>query len=131
MKISTKGRYSVMIMIYLAKEYKEDKYVSLNDIAKMEDISIKYLEKLMLNLKKYDFFITSRGGNGGYKLSKSPEEYKIGDIVRAAEEVTEVAPCINSGECPKISKCSSFSLWRELNDVINEFLDSKTLADYI
>ena len=131
MKISTKGRYSVMIMIELAKAYKDDKYVSLNDIAKKEEVSIKYLEKLMLNLKKYDFFIISRGGNGGYKLAHSPETYKIGDIIRAAEEVTEVAPCTSSTDCPKISKCSSFTLWKELNDVINDYLDSKTLADYI
>lgn len=131
MKISTKGRYSVMIMIELAKAYKEDKYVSLNDISKKEDVSIKYLEKLMLNLKKYDFFITARGGNGGYKLSKPPKEYKLGDIIRASEEVIDVAPCINNKECPKISKCSSFPLWTELNDVINDYLDSKTLQDYI
>lgn len=131
MKISTKGRYAVVIMIELAKAYKEDKYVSLNDIAESNNISLKYLEKIITNLKKQDFFITSRGGQGGYKLAKEPAKYKMGDIIRAAEELIDVAPCTLNKYCPKKTSCSSFPLWNELSQVINDYLDSKTLADYI
>jgi len=130
MKISTKGRYAVIIMMELAHNYDNDNYLSLSDISNSSGISLKYLEKLMINLKKQNYFIISRGGNGGYKLAYTPDKYKIGDIIRASEEQTEVAPCINS-ECPKNKNCSSFTLWKELNDVINNYLDSKTLADYL
>ena len=130
MKISTKGRYAVVMMIDLARVYNEDKYLSLNDIALRNDISLKYLEKIMNSLRKKDFFITSRGIDGGYKLSKNPKEFKIGDIIKAAEEQIDIAPCINT-TCNKKNKCYSFPLWIELNDVINDFLNSKTLDDYI
>lgn len=130
MKISTKGRYAVTIMMELARNYKNDTFLSLNDIASSSDISLKYLEKIMINLKKKDFFIVSKGSNGGYKLAYSPDKYKIGDIIRASEEETEVVPCINS-TCPRTNNCSTFPLWKELNDVINDYLDSKTLADYL
>ena len=131
MKISTKGRYAVVIMIELAKAYKCDKYVSLNDIAESNNISLKYLEKIMLSLKKQNFFITSRGGNGGYKLSRNPSEYKIGDIIRASEEIIDIAPCTLNNNCPKKDNCFSFPLWNELSIIINDYLDSKTLNDYI
>ncbi len=131
MKISTKGRYAVTIMVELAKAYKEDNYVSLNDIAEKNNISVKYLEKIMINLKKQDFFISSRGGSGGYKLSRKPSEYKIGEIIRAAEEIIDVAPCTNNVICPRKTSCTSFPLWKELSEVINDYLDSKTLEDYI
>ena len=130
MKISTKGRYALIIMTELARNYKNDTYLSLNDIAKEENISLKNLEKIMNNLKKKDYFITSRGGNGGYKLAYSPDKYIIGDIIRASEEQIDVVPCINE-ECSRSNKCSTFPLWKELNDLINDYLDSKTLADYI
>lgn len=131
MKISTKGRYAVTIMVELAKAYKEDKYISLHDISESTDISVKYLEKIMLSLKKQDFFISSRGGQGGYKLAKSPSEYKMGDIIRAAEEIIDISPCANNTFCPRKTSCTSFPLWQELSEVINNYLDSKTLEDYI
>lgn len=130
MRISTKGRYGLAIMTYLAKEYESDRYVTLKEISEYENISLKYLEKIMNNLKKKDYFITSRGGNGGYKLAYSPDKYIIGDIIRASEEQIDVVPCINE-ECSRSNKCSTFPLWKELNDLINDYLDSKTLADYI
>ena len=130
MKISTKGRYAVIIMMELARNYENDTYMSLNDIALSSDISLKYLEKIMINLKKENYFIVSKGINGGYKLAYSPDKYKIGDIIRASEEETQVVPCINS-TCPKTGKCNTFPLWKDLNDVINDYLDSKTLKDYL
>ena len=132
MKISTRGRYALVIMIDLAKEYKNDTYLSLKDIAKKENMSLKYLEKLMLILNKGDYFISSRGEKGGYKLKYRPQDYKIGDILRLAEGDLSVTDCVSGKhKCPNNHKCSTFPLWNELNSLINNYLDSKTLADYI
>ena len=132
MKISTKGRYALVIMLDLAKEYDKDKFLSLKEIADTENMSLKYLEKLMLILNKANYFETSRGKDGGYKLKYHPKDYKIGDILRVAEGNMNVTDCVSKGHtCPNSHKCQTFPLWVELNNVINDYLDSKTLADYI
>ena len=130
MKISTKGRYGFLIMLNLAAAYDKDEFVSLKDIADKENISLKYLEKLMLNLKKGDFFISSTGAAGGYKLKRKPEDYTIGEILRFSEGDISVTDCISHG-CPMGHKCKSFKLWNDLNNTIVNFLDSKTLKDYM
>ena len=130
MKISTKGRYALTIMIHLGKAYGEDKYLSLTEISDREKISLKYLEKIMLNFKNSDFFISSRGGTGGYKLKYAPKDYKIGDILRIAEGDLNVTDCVHGG-CTKAHTCKTFALWRDLNKTISNFLDSKTLEDYM
>ena len=132
MKISTKGRYALVIMLDLAKKYKEDKYVTLNTISEEENISLKYLEKIMSSLNKADFFISTTGSNGGYKLKRKPEDYTIGEIIRASEESLDVVDCIASEDtCPKKGKCKTYPMWKELNDDINSLLDSKRLSDYL
>ena len=132
MKISTKGRYALKIMLNLAKKYKDDSFVSLKEIADEENISLKYLEKIMPNLSKKGFFISLRGSVGGYKLAHEPHEYKIGDILRAAEGDMSPVSCVSDGfTCPVKKKCKTFYLWRDLNNVINDFLDSKTLDEYM
>lgn len=130
MKISTKGRYALVIMLDLAKEYKNDKYISLKDIAQKENMSLKYLEKIMIPLNKKDYFLSSRGSDGGYKLKYEPKYYKIGDILRCAEGSIDVTDCVSTG-CPNKHHCSTYPLWKELNDVISNYLDSKTLQDYM
>lgn len=132
MKISTKGRYAFRLMINLANKYKEDRYVSLKEISDEEGISLKYLEKIIGLFNKKDYFITSRGVDGGYKLASNPVNYKIGDIIRTAEG--DIAPtlCVHDDfKCPNKDKCNRVVLWKELDDVVNTFLDSKTLADYM
>ena len=131
MKISTKGRYALVIMLDLAKEFEKDTFVSLKEIAEKENMSLKYLEKLMLILNKADYFISSRGVDGGYKLKYEPSHYKIGDILRLAEGNLDVTDCVSNGGCPAHHHCKTYSLWKELNDLINDYLDGKTLADYI
>lgn len=131
MKISTRGRYALIIMLDLAKEYDKDTFVSLKEIAFKENMSLKYLEKLMLSLNKADYFISSRGEKGGYKLKYEPSHYKIGDILRLAEGSLDVTDCVSNGGCPNKHHCATFPLWKELNDLISDYLDSKTLADYI
>ena len=131
MKLSTKGRYGLTIMLDIAEGYKEDKFVSLNEISERENISLKYLEKIMTSLKKCDFFITSRGSSGGYKLKYDPSKYRIGDIIRASEEEVDIVSCVGSSDCPKKNMCRTYPLWKGLSDEINDYLNSKTLADYL
>ncbi len=131
MKISTKGRYTLIIMLNLAKNYDNNKYVSLKDISEKENISLKYLEKLMLNLNKADYFLSLRGKEGGYKLKYPPEHYKIGDILRLAEENIDVTNCVSEKSCPNKNKCLTYPLWNDLNNLIQKYLDTKTLKDYI
>lgn len=131
MKVSTKGRYALIIMINIGREYDSDRFISLKEIADREHISLKYLEKIMINLKKADFFNVALGKDGGYKLKMSPDKYTIGDIIRAAEEELVVADCIGEGVCPKKNSCGTYSLWKGLSDEINNYLDSKVLSDYI
>lgn len=131
MKISTKGRYALTIMRNLAKNYEEDRFVSLKEISDKEKISLKYLEKIMISLKKADFFIVAKGKDGGYKLKNKPEEYTIGSIIRAADEELDIVSCISKEKCPVKNKCKTYSLWKDLSDEINNFLDSKNLGEYI
>ncbi len=131
MKISTKGRYALNIMIDLAM-HNNGSFTSLKDIANRQGISNKYLEQIIAMLNKEGYLITARGNNGGYKLAKKPEEYIIGDILRATEGDLAPIYCLTEdGECDKKEGCITFSFWKGLDDVINEYVNSKTLADLI
>lgn len=130
MKISTKGRYALRVMIDLAVNDKGD-YVSLKDISNRQEVSLKYLEQIMAMLNKAGYVKSTRGNNGGYRLAKSPEEYKVGDILRKTEGDLAPIACVNGEECGKRENCKTFKFWKGLDNVINEYVDSKTLADLI
>lgn len=130
MKISTKGRYSLNVMIDLALNQEEGKYISLKDISERQGISIKYLEKLVSVLNKAGYIQSSRGNNGGYKLAKEPKEYKVGEILRIAEGSLKPLDCIDQ-ECERREKCRTYTFWQGLDKVIEEYVDSKTLEDLI
>ena len=132
MKISTKGRYALAIMLYLANTYKSGKYVSLREISENENISLKYLEKIMICLNKQNYFDVARGNNGGYKLKCEPSKYFISDILKVSEGDIAPVSCVNSDKiCSKRNTCKTFLLWKDLNDVVDNYLSSKTLADYM
>jgi Rrf2 family protein len=131
MRIGTKGRYALTIMFYLAKNYKDGKYVSLKEISENENISFKYLEKIMVDLNKDNYLDVLRGNNGGYRLKKNPKEYTLGEIIRRVEGNIEVVPCAGNGVCEKEKKCISYPFFVGLNNEINNYIDSKTLDDYI
>ena len=130
MKISTKGRYALRVMIDLAVNDK-GAYVSLKDISNRQEVSLKYLEQIMAMLSKAGYVKSTRGNNGGYRLAKSPEEYKVGDILRKTEGDLAPIACVNGEECGKRENCKTFKFWQGLDNVINEYVDSKTLADLI
>ena len=131
MKISTKGRYALRVLIDLAL-HNNGKYISLKEISERQEISNKYLEQIIALLNKAGFLETARGNMGGYKLSKKPKEYIVGDILRATEGDLAPIYCLTEdGECNKQKNCKTYSFWKGLDDVINAYIDSKTLEDLI
>ena len=130
MKVSTKGRYALRIMIDIAKNGKDD-YVSIHSISERQDISNKYIEQIVSKLTKANLLTTLRGHTGGYKLSKKPSEYKVGEILRVAEGDLNIIDCVKDNNCPRKSICSTYYFWEGLDKVINEYADSYTLEELI
>ena len=130
MKVSTKGRYALRIMIDIAKNSKDD-YVSIHSISKRQDISNKYIEQIVSKLTKANLLTTLRGHTGGYKLSRKPSEYKVGEILRVAEGDLNIIDCVKDNNCPRKSICSTYYFWEGLDKVINEYADSYTLEELI
>ena len=130
MKISTKGRYALRIMIDIAENGK-DEYVSIKSISERQNISNKYIEQIISKLLKANLLLTYRGHTGGYKLSRKPNEYKVGEILRVAEGDLKVTDCVSDYECPRKSICNTYSFWEGLDTVINEYADSYTLEELL
>lgn len=131
MKISTKGRYALRVMIDLAIN-SNGKYISAKEIAERQEISNKYIEQIISMLNKAGFLETARGNAGGYRLAKEPKEYIVGDILRATEGDLAPIYCLSEeGECEKLKSCQTHSFWKGLDTVINNYIDSKTLEDLI
>ena len=131
MKISTKGRYALRIMVDLALN-EEDRFISLKEIADKEGISLKYLEQIIALLNKAGFLETSRGNNGGYKLLMAPKDYIVGDILRATEgDLTPIFCVSEEGGCDRQNACQTYEFWKGLDDTVNAYIDSKTLLDLI
>lgn len=132
MKISTKGRYALRLMIDIAIN-NEGKCVPLKDISKRQEISIKYLEQIVSILCSSGLLKSVRGANGGYMLSKAPNKYTIGSIIRVTEGSLCPVACLdeNSTQCQRSIECSTLDFWIGLNKVINDYADSFTLQDII
>lgn len=132
MKISTKGRYALRMLVDLA-EHKNDGFVSLKDIAQRQGISKKYLEQIVSVLNKSNILKTNRGFQGGYMLAKPPQSYTVGEILRMTEGSLAPVACLDSDpiDCERSGDCPTLALWQGLNKVINEYLDSVTLSDIV
>lgn len=132
MLVSTKGRYALRIMIDLA-EHQTEGYIPLKETARREEISEKYLEGIIKLLVRNKFLTGLRGKGGGYRLTKSPDQYTIGSILRVTELSLAPVSCLDSDEeaCPKRFFCRTLPMWKGLNQVINDYLDHITLADLI
>ena len=132
MRISTKGRYALRMLIDLA-EHQNCGYVALKDIADRQNISKKYLEQIIPIFNKSDILKTTRGSQGGYQLSKSPDKYTVGEILRLTEGSLAPVDCLNQDpiECERSGECATLPVWQGLNRVINEYLDSITLQDIL
>ena len=132
MKISTKGRYALRMLLDLA-EHKNDGYIALKDIAARQNISKKYLEQIIPVLNKSAILNANRGYQGGYKLAKSPEKYTVGDILRLTEGSIAPVACLdhNPIECDRCDDCITLPIWKGLHKVISDYLDSVTLQDIL
>ena len=130
MMISTKGRYALRVMIDIA-EHQHDGYIPLKEIAARQEISEKYLESIVSVLSKMGFVDAMRGKGGGYRLSRKPEAYCVGEILRAVEESIEPVTCIVQGApiCETADSCQVLPIWKGLSGVINAYLDGITLAE--
>lgn len=131
MMISTKGRYALSIMIDLAQHGK-DNYVSLKDISDRQQISMKYLEAIISKLSKGGLVDSARGKTGGYRLNRPVEDYSVGEILILTEKTLAPVACVDcENHCEKEGSCLTRPMWNELNEVIMQFLNSKTLADLL
>lgn len=132
MKISTKGRYAIRLMLDLA-ENQNDGYVALKDIAERQEISKKYLEQIVPMLNKSGVLMTTRGFQGGYKLAKAPDKYTVGDILRITEGSLAPVACLEyePNTCEKCDDCLILPIWKGLYKTITDYLDSITLQDII
>ena len=132
MKISTKGRYALHFMLDLASQ-QEGEYVSLKDVAQRQDISMKYLEQIAAQLYRAGYIRSLRGPQGGYRLSRRVGDYSVGDILRATEGDLSPTECLHDdyNDCPNASSCPTLPFWQGLYDVVNEYVNSTTLADFV
>ena len=130
MRISTKGRYALRVLIDLATN-QSDRYLPLKEIAERQQISEKYLESIIVLLSKADLLDGHRGKGGGYRLKRSPSEYSVGEILRLVENNMTAVACLDcdSKGCERASDCRTLSVWQNLQTRIDDYLDSITLAD--
>ncbi|WMJ82778.1 RrF2 family transcriptional regulator [Oscillospiraceae bacterium LTW-04] len=132
MKISTKGRYSLRLMVDLAMA-ETDGFVSLKDIAERQKISAKYMEQIIALLKNARLVSSVRGPRGGYRLSKSASDYTVGEILRLTEGSLAPVACIDNDlfDCERCEGCATVELWRKLDTAISQVVDNMTLADLV
>ncbi|MBS7213419.1 MAG: Rrf2 family transcriptional regulator [Megamonas funiformis] len=132
MKISTKGRYALRLMLDIALNDAKTP-VRIKDIAERQQISDKYLEQIVSSLNKAGFVKSLRGPQGGYRLTKKPEEYTVGMILRLIEGSLAPVACLDDdiNNCTRADRCPTLILWEKLYDAISEVVDNITLADLI
>lgn len=130
MKISTKGRYALRLMLDLAV-YNTGEPVSLKDVARRQEISEKYLEQIISLLNKAGFVRSIRGAQGGYMLTRDPAEYTVGAILRLTEGDLAPVSCVGTGStiCNRKDGCVTVRIWEMISDAISGVVDHITLAD--
>lgn len=131
MMITTKGRNALKVMLDLA-QHKDSGFVSLADVAERVKESQKYLETTVAQLSQKGLILSARGKTGGYMLARKPEEYTVAEIITAAEGSLAPVSCLDGATpCENAGNCLSLPLWKELDEVIMNFLNSKTLAELL
>ena len=130
MKISTKGRYAVRVMLDLALN-NTGECIKVKEIAARQDISEKYLEQIIASLSKAGYVNSVRGAQGGYRLSRDPEDYTVGMILRVTEGSLAPVACLDPGAeiCERCDTCETLEVWKELAKAIDSVVDGVTLAD--
>lgn len=131
MKISTKGRYALRLMLDLALN-NTGEYIKIKNISERQEISEKYLEQIVTSLSRAGYVKSVRGAQGGYKLARTPEEYTVGMILRLTEGSLSPVACLDDEtECNKIEDCVTIEVWKQLDTAIKGVVDRITLADLV
>ena len=132
MKVSTKGRYALRLMIDLAEHGRGD-FIPLKEVSARQGVSVKYLEQIVNQLSRAGLLQSVRGAQGGYRLAKSATEYTAGEILRVTEGGLAPIACLDQSAevCPRNEQCSTLDFWTGLADVIDRYVDSVTLADLV
>lgn len=134
MKISTRGRYSLRLMLDLAINARdENDYITIKSISERQDISDKYLEQIIPALSRAGFVKSIRGKQGGYRLAKKPEDYTVGMILRLIEGSLVPVACMEDdpNQCPRCDKCVTLDVYKQINEAVNNVVDNITLADLV
>ena len=132
MIVSTKGRYALRVMVYMAMQ-DNTAYTPLKQIAESEGISQKYLESIMTILSKADLVDAVHGKGGGYRLNRSPECYTVGSILKLTEGSLATVSCTTQGSaaCNRSTCCHTLPMWEKLDKMINDFFEGITVADLL
>ena len=130
MIVSTKGRYALRVMIDLA-EHQAERYVPLKEVAARQDISEKYLENILKVLVQNGFLEGLRGKGGGYRLTRSPDQYTVAEILLLTEGSLAPVSCLTPGApaCERMANCRTYTMWKGLNDLIADYFGKITFAD--
>ena len=129
--VSTKVRYALRVMLDLA-EGGEDAYVPLKDISDRQEIPHKYMEAIMSRLTKEGLVNAAHGKGGGYRLSRPADTYTVGEILMATEGDVVPVACLEGGfECPRAEECKTLPIWRRLDGMIRDYLNSVRLTDLL
>lgn len=133
MKISTKGRYALRLMLDLAYNH-TGSFIPIKNISQRQDISDKYLEQIITQLSRAGLVKSARGAQGGYMLAKEPQEYTVGEILRLLEGNLAPVACVDDtkdASCTRADECVTMEVWREIKDAVNKVVDNITLADLV
>ena len=132
MMISTRGRYALRVLIDLAENC-SGSFIPMKDVANRQELSLKYIERIMPVLSKSKLVEGVHGKGGGYRLAKQPEEYKIGDILRLTEGDLAPVACLECGAepCERADQCRTLPMWRDFYKLVNSYFDGITLADLL
>ncbi len=132
MLVSTRGRYALRVLIDLAQQ-PNDTWTPLKEIAARQDISQKYIEAIMTLLSKNGLVDAVHGKGGGYKLNRDIKDYKVGEVLNLTEGSLSPVACLMAGAepCPKAPNCKTLPMWTKLNSLVNDYLNSVSLADLI
>ena len=130
MMISSRGRYALRVMIDLA-EHDDGAWIPMKEVAQRQDISLKYLEKILPLLVSGKLVEGLQGKGGGYRLTRAPKDYPIGEILQLTEGDLAPVACLecNAEQCARTADCRTLPMWRELNRRMKEYLDSVTIGD--
>ena len=132
MLVSTRGRYALRVMIDLA-EHCNGEYIPMKEVAQRQELSLKYLERILPVLTQNGLVEGVHGKGGGYRLTRDPVDYRVGEILRLTEGGLAPVACLECGAkpCPKADKCKTLPMWNKFNNMVNDYFDGITLEDLI